>query len=69
MIAPILFGLDKFFDSMVDWTDYDVALRDVGLLIGALALARLAWSGAGRPAPAEAPLDAPRATRDLVGSR
>jgi hypothetical protein len=103
-IAPILFGLDKFFNVMVDWPDYlapwindivpgtaqqfmyavgvieivagivvalaprfggylvavwlggiivnlltvdptkyyDVALRDVGLLVGALALARLA---------------------------
>jgi hypothetical protein len=101
-VAPLLFGLDKFFDSMVPWTRYlstefadlspfdaegtmrlvgaieivaglvvllrpriggylvaawlggiivnllflgdalDIALRDVGLLLGALALARLA---------------------------
>lgn len=103
--APILFGLDKFFDVMVDWEQYlapwindivpgsagdamhvvgvveivagllvavrprfgaplvaawlagiivnlltlsgyyDVALRDFGLLLGALALTRLAWAG------------------------
>jgi uncharacterized membrane protein YphA (DoxX/SURF4 family) len=102
-VAPIAFGLDKFFDVMVDWTRYlapwindivpgsahdamylvgaieivagltvalkprygaplvaawllgiiinllslsgyyDVALRDFGLMLGALTLARLAW--------------------------
>jgi uncharacterized membrane protein YphA (DoxX/SURF4 family) len=102
-VAPIAFGLDKFFNIMVDWTQYlapwindvlpgdahdamhlvgvieiaagllvaikprygaplvaawlggiiinlltlsgyyDVALRDFGLLLGALTLARLAW--------------------------
>ena len=84
-VAPILFGLDKFLDWLVDWQQYlapeindlvpgnahqamlavgvveivawlagiivnlllqgdfyDIALRDFGLLIGALALARLA---------------------------
>ena len=111
-VAPILFGLDKFFNVLVDWEQYlapwiddivpgdagqamlavgvieivagvlvalrpaiggyvvaawllgiivnlvtmgeyyDVALRDFGLLVAALALARLASShrGAGRPA-------------------
>jgi len=103
-VAPIAFGLDKFFNIMVDWTQYlapwindilpgdahdamhlvgvieiaagllvaikprygaplvaawlggiiinlltlsgyyDVALRDFGLLLGALTLARLAWA-------------------------
>lgn len=103
IVAPILFGLDKFFDLLVDWTIYlapwidsllpgtaqqamyavgvveivagivvaiapkwgsllvaawlfgiivnlvsmgqflDVALRDFGLFVGALALAALAW--------------------------
>jgi uncharacterized membrane protein YphA (DoxX/SURF4 family) len=105
-VAPILFGLDKFFNWMVDWPDYlagwvndlmpgtaqqfmyvvggieiaagvlvavapvigaplvavwlgaiivnlvtaeppeyyDIALRDFGLLLGALTLARLAWA-------------------------
>jgi uncharacterized membrane protein YphA (DoxX/SURF4 family) len=102
-IAPIAFGLDKFFDVMVDWSTYlapwiddivpgtarqamygigvieivaglavalkprygaplvaawlagiivnlltfsgfyDIALRDFGLMVGALALTRLAW--------------------------
>jgi uncharacterized membrane protein YphA (DoxX/SURF4 family) len=131
VLAPILFGLDKFFNFMVDWPDYlapwlddivpgsgqelmyvvgvveilagllvavaprlgalvvaawlagivlnlltvdpptyyDVALRDVGLLIGALALARLAWSDAGTPAPVETQPQAARPARDLVGSR
>jgi hypothetical protein len=85
IVAPILFGLDKFFNLMVDWEKYlapwivrivgnahsfmlrprwggyivalwllgiivnlltysgfyDIALRDFGLLLGALALARL----------------------------
>jgi uncharacterized membrane protein YphA (DoxX/SURF4 family) len=103
-VAPIAFGLDKFFNVMVDWTQYlapwiddvlpgdasdgmhivgvieivaglavafrprygaplvaawllgiivnlltysgyyDVALRDFGLMLGALTLARLAWA-------------------------
>jgi hypothetical protein len=81
-VAPIAFGLDKFFNVMVDWPlylapwindiapgsgqdfmylvggveilagvlvalkpgFYDVALRDFGLLLGALTLARLALS-------------------------
>lgn len=109
VVAPILFGLDKFFDKLVDWKIYlapeiddlipgndhqamlivgaieivaglvvavrpmfggylvaawlagiivnllilgdfyDVALRDFGLLIGALALARLATAVERRP--------------------
>ena len=111
-IAPVLFGLDKFLDWLVDWRVYlapelddvipgsahqamlaigvievvagvvvalrprvggylvaawlggiivnllvlgdfyDVALRDVGLLLGALTLARLATAFGGRPSPA-----------------
>jgi hypothetical protein len=35
VVAPVLAGLDKFFDLLV-------ALRDFGLSLGALALARLA---------------------------
>ena len=128
MIAPILFGLDKFFNWTVDWpaylagwvddilpgsaqqamyavgaveilagllvavapliggyvvaawlagiivnlltadppAHYDIALRDLGLLLGALALARLASSAARRPAPAlESAPPAPPA-RDLA---
>jgi uncharacterized membrane protein YphA (DoxX/SURF4 family) len=117
--APILFGLDKFFNWMVDWPDYlapwvndivpgsgqdfmyfvgvveiaagilvavaprlgayvvaawlagiivnlltvdpptyyDIALRDFGLLLGALTLGRLA--GAVRSAPAVSPAEKP----------
>ena len=117
VVAPILAGLDKFFDVLVDWDRYlapvatdvlpvsahtimvvvgvieiaagilvalrpriggyvvaawlwaiivnllvlgdyfDVALRDFGLSLGALALARLAevFAATGRPAPAAAP--------------
>jgi hypothetical protein len=113
-LAPILFGLDKFFNFTVDWTRYlapwidrvvpgtaqqlmyavgvieilagvavavapwfggylvaawlggivvnlltadpprfyDIALRDVGLLLGALTLARLSARPAGSPEPA-----------------
>jgi hypothetical protein len=131
VLAPILFGLDKFFNFMVDWPDYlapwindivpgsgqelmyavgvveilagllvavaprlgapivaawlagivvnlltvdaptyyDVALRDVGLLIAALALTRLAWSSASRPAPTETSPSASRPARDLAGVR
>ncbi len=128
VIAPILFGLDKFFNWTVDWpaylagwvddilpgsaqqamyavgaveilagllvavapliggyivaawlagiivnlltadppAHYDIALRDLGLLLGALALARLASSAARRPAPAvESASPAPPA-RDLA---
>jgi hypothetical protein len=118
--APILFGLDKFFNWMVDWPDYlagwvndivpgsgqdfmyaagvieicaglivavapriggplvaawlagiilnlltndpptyyDVALRDLGLLLGALTLSRLAWA-----VPSEAWRSLPRRAR------
>jgi uncharacterized membrane protein YphA (DoxX/SURF4 family) len=118
VVAPILFGLDKFFNYTVDWTIYlapwvndiapgtaqqfmyfvgvteiaagllvavaprigalvvagwlagivlnlltvdpptyyDIALRDFGLLLGALTLARLAW-GLGR-APVSEPSEA-----------
>jgi DoxX len=128
VIAPILFGLDKFFNWTVDWpaylagwvddilpgsaqqamyavgaveilagllvavapviggyvvaawlagiivnlltadppAHYDIALRDLGLLLGALALARLASSAERRPAPvAESAPPAPPA-RDLA---
>jgi uncharacterized membrane protein YphA (DoxX/SURF4 family) len=131
VVAPILFGLDKFFNWMVEWPDYlapwindilpgsgqdmmyvvgvieilagllvalaprlgslvvaawlagivvnlltvdaptyyDIALRDFGLLLAALALARLAWSSA-RLAPSdEAAPTATAPARDLVGSR
>jgi uncharacterized membrane protein YphA (DoxX/SURF4 family) len=116
-VAPILMGIDKFFNWMVDWTDYlakwindifpgtaqqfmyavgvieivagvvvllaprfgallvagwlgaiiinlltnnppeyyDIALRDLGLMVGALALARLAWA-LRRRTPARTPL-------------
>ncbi|HYJ72767.1 MAG TPA: hypothetical protein VE265_09880 [Actinomycetota bacterium] len=114
-VAPILFGLDKFFDWLVDWRIYlapeindiipgtaheamlavgvieivaglvvalkprfggylvaawlagiivnllilgeyyDVALRDFGLLVGALALARLATGFERAPSPSRAP--------------
>ena len=113
-VAPILFGLDKFFDVLVDWRIYlapeiddlipgnahqamlaigvieiiaglvvavrpkfggylvaawlagiifnlllqadyyDIALRDFGLLLGALTLARLATAVERAPAPTEA---------------
>jgi uncharacterized membrane protein YphA (DoxX/SURF4 family) len=118
-VAPILFGLDKFFNWMVDWPDYlapwvndivpgsgqdfmyfvgvveiaagilvavaprlgayvvaawlagiivnlltadpptyyDIALRDFGLMLGALTLGRLA--GAFQAAPAVAPAEQP----------
>src|SRR5918997_503710 len=56
IVAPIVAGLDKFFHLLVNWDQYlppfvinllmipgyfDVALRDFGLSLGALALARL----------------------------
>ncbi len=45
-VAPILFGLDKFAEvHLLLVGGYgDVALRDFGLMLGALTLARLAWS-------------------------
>ena len=78
-VAPILAGVDKFFNWSVDWPDYlagwvndivpgsgqdfmyalgivvslltndppeyyDIALRDFGLMRGALTLGRLAWA-------------------------
>ena len=60
-VAPILFGIDKFLDWVVDWRIhllpqadyYDVALRDFGLLLAALTLARLA-TAFDRPARARA---------------
>jgi uncharacterized membrane protein YphA (DoxX/SURF4 family) len=123
VLAPILFGLDKFFNWMVDWPTYlapwvndivpgsgqqamyavgvveilagllvavaprlgayvvaawlagivvnlltvdppsyyDIALRDVGLLLAALALARLATSDSRRTAPAATVAPASRA--------
>ena len=39
VVAPVLFGLDKL---LLLGSHYDVALRDLGLLLAALALARLA---------------------------
>lgn len=124
VIAPILFGLDKFFDYTVDWTTYlapwvndiapgtaqqfmyfvgvteiaagllvavaprigalvvagwlagivlnlltvdpptyyDIALRDLGLMLGALTLARLAW-GLGRAPASEQSETAPAQRR------
>ncbi len=54
-VAPIAFGLDKFFNVLLDWETYlapwinrlmpgshDIALRDFGLLLAALTLGRLA---------------------------
>ena len=49
-VAPILFGIDKFaawlggiiFNLLTYSGYYDIALRDFGLMLGALTLARLA---------------------------
>ena len=41
-VAPIVFGLDKFANLLTLSGFYDVALRDFGLLVAAVALARLA---------------------------
>lgn len=122
VVAPILFGLDKFFDFMVEWPDYlapwindilpgsgqeamyavgvveilagllvavaprwgayvvaawlagivvnlltvdpptyyDIALRDFGLLLAAIALGRLAATSARRIPPAEETTSTPR---------
>jgi hypothetical protein len=130
VVAPILFGLDKFFDVMVEWPDYlagwvndivpgsgqelmylvgvveilagllvavaprigayvvaawlagivinlltidptmhyDIALRDVGLLLAALALGRLAGSDARRAPDARAGTPAVTPARELVRS-
>lgn len=127
--APVLFGLDKFFNWSVDWTTYlapwiddiapgsaqqfmyfvgaveiaagllvavaprlgglvvaawlggiilnlltvdaprfyDLALRDLGLLLGALALARLA-SGIGRPSAAGSPALPPARPRETTAA-
>ncbi|HTT27063.1 MAG TPA: hypothetical protein VMG37_01525 [Solirubrobacteraceae bacterium] len=40
-VAPIAFGVDKFANVLVN-CHYDIALRDFGLMLGALTLARLA---------------------------
>lgn len=131
VLAPILFGLDKFFNFMVEWPDYlapwindilpgsgqeamyvvgvveilagllvavaprlgayvvaawlagivvnlltvdpptyyDIAVRDFGLLLAALALGRLAASSARQAPSAEAQAAAARPVRDLVRSR
>src|SRR5215212_9728856 len=42
VVAPILFGLEKFTNLLLLGDRGDVALRDFGLLLAALALARLA---------------------------
>ncbi len=131
VLAPILFGLDKFFEVMAEWPDYlapwvndivpgsgeqlmyavgvveilagllvavaprigayvvaawlagivvnlltldpptyyDIALRDVGLLLAALALGRLAGSSARRASRADAGVAAAdRPARELVQS-
>ena len=55
-VAPIVFGVDKFFSLLIDWqrylsptvdhlvpgTGHQLMLRDFGLLLAALALVRLA---------------------------
>ncbi|MEU4499254.1 hypothetical protein AB0F96_38860 [Streptomyces sp. NPDC023998] len=41
-VAPILFGLDKFANLLTIPGHYDIALRDFGLLVAAVAPARLA---------------------------
>ena len=131
VLAPILFGLDKFFDFMVEWPDYlapwindivagsgqelmyvvgvveilagllvavaprlgayvvaawlagivvnlltvdpptyyDIALRDFGLLLAALALGRLAASSARRVPSGDAGAAATPPVRDLARSR
>ena len=130
-LAPILFGLDKFFDFMVEWPDYlapwindivpgsgqelmyvvgvveilagllvavaprlgayvvaawlagivinlltvdpptyyDIALRDFGLLLAALALGRLAASSARRAPSSHAETAPTPPVRDLARSR
>jgi len=40
-VAPVVFGLDKFTVLLILGSFHDVALRDFGLLVGALALNRL----------------------------
>jgi hypothetical protein len=131
VLAPILFGLDKFFDFMVEWPDYlapwindivpgsgqdlmyvvgvveilagllvavaprlgayvvaawlagivvnlltvdpptyyDIALRDFGLLLAALALGRLAASSARRAPSGDASTAAGPPVRDLARTR
>jgi hypothetical protein len=131
VLAPILFGLDKFFDFMVEWPDYlapwindivpgsgqdlmyvvgvveilagllvavaprlgayvvaawlagivvnlltvdpptyyDIALRDFGLLLAALALGRLAASSARRAPSGDAQAAASQPVRDLARAR
>lgn len=42
-VTPITFGLDKFFNVMVDWPEYLAPwINDIGLMLGALTPARLA---------------------------
>lgn len=47
-VAPIVMGVDKFFNVLVNWEIClaprinDIAVRDFGLMVGALTLARLA---------------------------
>ena len=51
VVAPLIAGADKFFNFLLNWNQYrsplvtgycSVALRDLGLALGAFALARLA---------------------------
>lgn len=44
VVLPVLMGLDKFTDLLTYPGFYDVALRDVGLLVAAVALGLLARS-------------------------
>jgi cytochrome b561 len=58
-VAAWLFGIIVNLLTVDAPTYYDIALRDFGLLLGALALTRLAWSEqAVHPAPVKIPMPA-----------
>lgn len=73
-VAPILFGVSAWLAGIVvnlltndPPTYYDIALRDVGLLLGALALTRLAWAlSAADRSRASVPVPAPAASATRV---
>jgi hypothetical protein len=57
LVAAWLFGIIVNLLTVDAPTYYDIALRDFGLLLGALALTRLAWSEeVVHPAPVKIPM-------------
>jgi hypothetical protein len=69
VVAAWLAGIVVNLLTVDSPTYFDIALRDFGLLLAALALGRLAASSARRAPSAEAEVAGTRPVRDLVRSR